>query len=39
MKRLKRWLAVCLLWGLLNVSYCLECIRLGRRKHPGGDAV
>lgn len=32
-------LAVCLLWGLLNVSYCLECIRLGRRKHPGGDAV
>ena len=32
-------LAVCLLWGLLNVSYCLECIRLGRQKHPGGDAV
>ena len=24
--------AVCLLWLLLQVSYCLECIRLGRRK-------
>ena len=23
---------VCLLWLLLQVSYCLECIRLGRRK-------
>ena len=24
--------AVCLLWLLLNVTYCLESIRLGRRK-------
>ena len=23
--------AVCLIWLLLNVSYCLECIRLGKR--------
>nr|WP_325197024.1 DUF3169 family protein [uncultured Oscillibacter sp.] len=23
---------VCLLWLLLNLTYCLECIRLGRRK-------
>ena len=24
--------AVCLIWLLMQVSYCLECIRLGRRK-------
>ena len=24
--------SVCLIWLLLNVTYCLECIRLGRRK-------
>ena len=23
---------VCLLWLLLTVTYCLECIRLGKRK-------